>query len=201
MKKKLMGALLVATLVVSQAVSVFAAGSANTDVTSKDAVVGEIPGAVYDELDKKVPGTSDAMKEAEKDGNLDALLEKAPELKEELKDGQKLQGNFFDIQKGDAQFVDGKGYEVTLSVPNLTGNWKNVKILHYNSELGKWEVIEVTVDYANKTITGYFKNFSPAGIAATIVAVNEEKPAAGNTAAAQSGNDGTVKSPKTGDWK
>lgn len=199
MKKRILGTLLAAALVVTQAVSVFAAGSKTTQATPAGESVGKY---------KMIEGTEENFKEvAEKapevvekivainegTATLESIAEQAEQLKEELT-GKVLVTKFFDVKPidGGVKAEDGK-YIVTFHVPNLTEALQDVKVLHYSTERAVWEVINPeNVDYAKKEITAKFEDLSPVAIIGK------------NTGAGSSTTDSSAStSPKTGvgsDW-
>lgn len=197
MKKRLLGTLLAAALVVTQAVSVFAAGSKTTQATPSGDSVGKY---------EMTEGTKENFSEVtshkvldkilavnEGTATLESIAEQAEELKTELQ-GKTLVTKFFDLTPvdGGVKTEDGK-YKVTFTVPNLTESLKNVKLLHYSTVRNVWEVITPSdVNYTNKQITAEFTDLSP-------VAVIAEK--IGTAADSTTSTSGTA--PKTGvssDW-
>lgn len=196
MKKKILGALLAATLIVSQAVSVFAAGSVTTDVkpVSPGIEIKDFDEKVLDSLDKAYDGVGTAIKDANAGKGLDKIIEMSDEVVKKELEGKKLVGGgIFDLRgEGEFEIVNGK-YKVTLSLPGAK-DMKNLKLLHFSYARGTWEVLDVVVN-PNGTVTVYMTDFSPAGFVASFVSDNgTEKPAANGAA------NGAVKSPQTGDW-
>lgn len=199
MKKRILGTLLAAALVVTQAVSVFAAGSKTTQATPAGESVGKyemIEGTEenFKEVAEKAPEVA-AKIEAINEGTatLESIAEQAEQLKEELT-GKTLVTKFFDVKpvEGGVKAEDGK-YIVTFHVPNLTEALQDVKVLHYSTERAVWEVINPeNVDYAKKEITAKFEDLSPVAIIGK------------NTGAGSSTTDSSAgTSPKTGvgsDW-
>ena len=199
MKKRLFGTLLAAALVVTQVVSVFAAGSKTTQATPAGESVGKyemIEGTEenFKEVAEKAPEVA-AKIEAINEGTatLESIAEQAEQLKEELT-GKTLVTKFFDVKPvdGGVKAEDGK-YIVTFHVPNLTEALQDVKVLHYSTERAVWEVINPeNVDYAKKEITAKFEDLSPVAIIGK------------NTGAGSSTTDSSAStSPKTGvgsDW-
>ena len=199
MKKRILGTLLAAALVVTQAVSVFAAGSKTTQATPAGESVGKyemIEGTEenFKEVAEKAPEVA-AKIMAINEGNatLETVAEQAEQLKEELT-GKTLVTKFFDVKPvdGGVKAEDGK-YIVTFHVPNLTEALQDVKVLHYSTERAVWEVINPeNVDYAKKEITAKFEDLSPVAIIGK------------NTGAGSSTTDSSAStSPKTGvgsDW-
>ena len=199
MKKRILGTLLAAALVVTQAVSVFAAGSKTTQATLAGESVGKyemIEGTEenFKEVAEKAPEVVEKiMAINEGTATLESIAEQAEQLKEELA-GKVLVTKFFDVKpiNGGVKAEDGK-YIVTFHVPNLTEALQDVKVLHYSTERAVWEVINPeNVDYAKKEITAKFEDLSPVAIIGK------------NTGAGSSTTDSSAStSPKTGvgsDW-
>lgn len=196
MKKRMLGTLLAAALIVTQAVSVFAAGSKTTQATPAGESAGKyemIEGTEenFKEVAEKAPEVVEKI-EAINEGT--ATLESiAEQLKEELT-GKTLVTKFFDVKPvdGGVKAEDGK-YIVTFHVPNLTEALQDVKVLHYSTERAVWEVINPeNVDYAKKEITAKFEDLSP-------VAIIGKNTGAGSSTTGSSAST----SPKTGvgsDW-
>ena len=199
MKKRILGTLLAAALVVTQAVSVFAAGSKTTQATPAGESAGKyemIEGTEenFKEVAEKAPEVVEKiMAINEGTATLESIAEQAEQLKEELT-GKTLVTKFFDVKPvdGGVKAEDGK-YIVTFHVPNLTEALQDVKVLHYSTERAVWEVINPeNVDYAKKEITAKFEDLSPVAIIGK------------NTGAGSSTTDSSAStSPKTGvgsDW-
>lgn len=199
MKKRILGTLLAAALVVTQAVSVFAAGSKTTQATPAGESVGKyemIEGTEenFKEVAEKAPEVVEKIVAInEGTATLESIAEQAEQLKEELT-GKVLVTKFFDVKPidGGVKAEDGKCI-VTFHVPNLTEALQDVKVLHYSTERAVWEVINPeNVDYAKKEITAKFEDLSPVAIIGK------------NTGAGSSTTDSSAStSPKTGvgsDW-
>ena len=199
MKKRILGTLLAAALVVTQAVSVFAAGSKTTQATPAGESAGKyemIEGTKenFKEVAEKAPEVVEKIVAInEGTATLESIAEQAEQLKEELT-GKVLVTKFFDVKPidGGVKAEDGK-YIVTFHVPNLTEALQDVKVLHYSTERAVWEVINPeNVDYAKKEITAKFEDLSPVAIIGK------------NTGAGSSTTDSSAStSPKTGvgsDW-
>lgn len=199
MKKRILGTLLAAALVVTQAVSVFAAGSKTTQATPAGESAGKyemIEGTEenFKEVAEKAPEVVEKIVAInEGTATLESIAEQAEQLKEELT-GKVLVTKFFDVKPidGGVKAEDGK-YIVTFHVPNLTEALQDVKVLHYSTERAVWEVINPeNVDYAKKEITAKFEDLSPVAIIGK------------NTGAGSSTTDSSAStSPKTGvgsDW-
>lgn len=153
MKKKLFGMILAAVLVVSQAVTVFAAGSKEAGVSpagdSKGAyTVTEESAAAFSYLE----GTADEVLARilavnEGSAGLDSI---AANLS-----GKRMVTDIFNLSEvnGGVKTADGK-YLVTLEVTSITSSMTGIQILYYNTVTGEWEVITPTdIDYANQTVT------------------------------------------------
>lgn len=200
MKKRFFGTLLAAALVVTQVVSVFAAGSRTTQVT----LVGEAAGKyevsegtveTFSYLHESAPEVETKILAVNSgEATLQSIAEQAPELAKEL-EGKSLITKFFDLEpiNGGIRTEDGK-YKVTLSVPALTEALTNVRLLHYSTERNLWEIVTPTdVNYKNKQITAEFIDLSPVAVIADV----DESRTEGNDTT------GSGTSPKTGvnsDW-
>ena len=216
MRKRILRTILAAALVVTSAVSVFAAGSRTTQVT----LVGESAAsyqvsegtaenfATAQEAAPKVvekilqvnegtltlPTLVQQLKEivantTEGQTELNMTEEEVDALAQEV-EGKSMVTQFFDLIpiNGGVQTEDGK-YIATISVPSLTEAMTNVKILHFSTERLVWEIIEPTdVNYTNKQITAEFQDLSPVAVIADI----DESKAAGTDTT------GTGVAPKTG---
>ena len=216
MRKRILGTILAAALVVTSAVSVFAAGSRTTQVT----LVGESAAsyqvsegtaenfATAQEAAPKVvekilqvnegtltlPTLVQQLKEivantTEGQTELNMTEEEVDALAQEV-EGKSMVTQFFDLIpiNGGVQTEDGK-YIATISVPSLTEAMTNVKILHFSTERLVWEIIEPNdVNYTNKQITAEFQDLSPVAV---IADVDESK-------AAETDTTGTGIAPKTG---
>ncbi|MDM8209860.1 LPXTG cell wall anchor domain-containing protein [Mediterraneibacter glycyrrhizinilyticus] len=192
MKKRLFGTFLAAALILTQAVTVFAAGSKTADValSGESASYYEVAeaseevfaqGGVTDETVLAKIMAVNAGTET-----LQSIAELAPELEEVLSDKEMITP-FFDLSpvNGGIKTDDGK-YLVTLSVPTLTEGMTDVLLLHYSTERTVWETVEPTdVDYASQEITAEFEDLSPVAVIA-----NTDNAAAADSA--------TGTSPQTG---
>lgn len=196
MKKRLFGTLLAAALVVTQVVSVFAAGSKTTQATPAGESVGK-----YEMTEGTAENFSEVKEQAVLDkilavnngtATLESIAEQAEAIKDELT-GKVLVTKFFDLVpiNGGVKTEDGK-YKVTFTVPNLTEALQDVKVLHYSTQRAVWEVITPdNVNYSTKEITAQFEDLSP-------VAVIGKNIGAGTSTDSTTGT-----SPKTGvasDW-
>ena len=196
MKKRLFGTLLAAALVVTQVVSVFAAGSKTTQATPAGESVGK-----YEITEGTAENFSEVKEQAVLDkilavnngtATLESIAEQAEAIKDELT-GKVLVTKFFDLVpiNGGVKTEDGK-YKVTFTVPNLTEALQDVKVLHYSTQRAVWEVITPdNVNYSTKEITAQFEDLSPVAVIGK------------NTGAGTSTDSTTGTSPKTGvasDW-
>lgn len=196
MKKRLFGTLLAAALVVTQVVSVFAAGSKTTQATPSGESVGK-----YEITEGTAENFSEVKEQAVLDkilavnngtATLESIAEQAEEIKDELT-GKVLVTKFFDLVpiNGGVKTEDGK-YKVTFTVPNLTEALQDVKVLHYSTQRAVWEVITPdNVNYSTKEITAQFEDLSPVAVIGK------------NTGAGTATDSTTGTSPKTGvasDW-
>lgn len=196
MKKRLFGTLLAAALVVTQVVSVFAAGSKTTQATPSGESVGK-----YEITEGTAENFSEVKEQAVLDkilavnngtATLESIAEQAEAIKDELT-GKVLVTKFFDLVpiNGGVKTEDGK-YKVTFTVPNLTEALQDVKVLHYSTQRAVWEVITPdNVNYSTKEITAQFEDLSPVAVIGK------------NTGAGTATDSTTGTSPKTGvasDW-
>ena len=196
MKKRLFGTLLAAALVVTQVVSVFAAGSKTTQATPAGESVGK-----YEMTEGTAENFSEVKEQAVLDkilavnngtATLESIAEQAEAIKDELT-GKVLVTKFFDLVpiNGGVKTEDGK-YKVTFTVPNLTEALQDGKVLHYSTQRAVWEVITPdNVNYSTKEITAQFEDLSPVAVIGK------------NTGAGTSTDSTTGTSPKTGvasDW-
>lgn len=172
MKKKLFGTILAAALIVSQAMTAFAAGESKSGQMS---LVGESAGkyqlaeATADNLPDLAAKAPEVMAKIEAVNSgaetLQSVAELAPELTDALT-GKVLLGSFVDLVpvNGGVQ-VEGGKYRVELSVPGLSDNVSGVGLLHYSTTRETWEIVEPeNVDYTNKEVTAIFEDLSPVAV-------------------------------------
>lgn len=191
MKKRLFGTFLAAALILTQAVTVFAAGSRTADVAlSGDSASYYEVAEATEEVFAASGVTDDAvlskiMAVNASTETLQSVAELAPELEADLADKDMLTP-FFDLVPVNGGIQENGMYVVTLSVPTLTEGMTDVRLLHYSTERSLWEIVEPTdVDYAAQTITAEFEDLSPVAVIA-----NTDNAAAADTA--------TGTSPQTG---
>lgn len=205
MKKRVLGTILAAALIVSQAVTVLAAGSVSGQVALPEeyqgayevteaspesfADVQEAAPEVYEEImavnEEISAGTADLQTVIER-----LAPEQAEELAAEVAD-KELVTPFFDLKpiNGGILTEDGR-YRVILSVPILTQFMRDVKLLHYSVVRGIWEIIDPeNVDYTNRRIEAIFEDLSPVAVIANTEAAEDAETVAGSA-------EGTA--PKTG---
>lgn len=193
MKKRLFGTFLAAALILTQAVTVFAAGSRTADValtgdsrsyyqvTEASEEVFSQNGVTDDSVIAMIMAVNAGTKTLQ-----DLAAEQAPDLADILADKEMITPFFNLIPiNGGIQTDDGK-YLVTMSVPTLTEGMTDVLLLHYSTVRSVWEIVEPTnVDYASQEITAEFEDLSPVAVIA-----NTDNAAAADTA--------TGTSPQTG---
>jgi len=178
--------------------------------------------ADYDALCEEKPVVIDAIKEVNnsKDKSTakfaDAIMKDADEktaasareVSEVLKKSEFLT-DFFDVYVKDNKYKSNKylrnednidvartangNFRVTLKVPSLTRNNKNVRVIHYRKAVGEnekdwstgeWEIIvPLEIDYEKKEIVVEFRDFSPAAILAAVT-VDDSADTAVDTPAA-----------------
>lgn len=173
MKKRLFGTFLAAALILTQAVTVFAAGSKTADValSGDSASYYEVTEASEETFAKN--GVTDeavlAKIMAVNAGTetLQSVADLDPELKDVLADKTMITPFFDLIPINNGIRTDDGKYLVTLSVPTLTEGMTDVKLLHYSTVRNVWEIVEPTkVDYASRQITAEFEDLSPVAVIA-----------------------------------
>ena len=193
MKKKIMGVILAATLIVSQAVTAFAGSKTSEVVLPNDFAayytVTEGTREAFAEAEAVSPQTVDAIIEVN-NGSM-TLAQLVADMKELLKAegaaGLKMTEEqvdalaadlgsrtfvtkFFDLEPVNGGIKDDNGdYLVTLSVPAISTAMTEVAFLHFSTDRAAWEVVEASdVDYTNKEITASFKDLSPVAVIAKV---------------------------------
>lgn len=205
MKKKLLGMVMAAALVVAQTVSVFAAPSPTAEVTP----VGDSEGKytleqyVEEKLEKlraEAPQAADVIEqinsgvkkfEAIRETVTQDIVQEIEEKTQETLENVAMLTKFIDLSTvGEVEKTADGFYDVRLQIPTLTESMINVQILHYSTERSVWEVITPDeVDYTNKTIRAKFQDLSP------IVVIAKEDP---SKAAGDINAEGVGTAPKTG---
>lgn len=172
MKKRIFGTILAAALIVTQAISAFAAPVAPSKTTTPSAT-GYIITAASSESFADVKNDeiiNDLLAVNNGTKSLTDVVEKTtPELTDQLV-GKEMVTPFFDLkpENGGIKNEEGK-YVVTLSVPSLTKAMTDIQILHYSTVRNLFELITPTsVDYENKTITVVFEDLSPVAVIAKV---------------------------------
>ena len=172
MKKRIFGTILAAALIVTQAISAFAAPVAPSKTTTPSAT-GYIITAASSESFADVKNDeiiNDLLAVNNGTKSLTDVVEKTtPELTDQLA-GKEMVTPFFDLkpENGGIKNEEGK-YVVTLSVPSLTKAMTDIQILHYSTVRNLFELITPTnVDYDNKTITAEFEDLSPVAVIAKV---------------------------------
>ena len=183
MKKKIMGVILAATLIVSQAVTAFAGSKTSEVVLPNDFAayytVTEGTREAFAEAEAVSPQTVDAIIEVN-NGSM-TLAQLVADMKELLKAEQvdalaadlgsrTFVTKFFDLEPVNGGIKDDNGdYLVTLSVPAISTAMTEVAFLHFSTDRAAWEVVEASdVDYTNKEITASFKDLSPVAVIAKV---------------------------------
>lgn len=172
MKKRLFGTILAAALIVSQAVSAFAAVSKTGELEIAGDSVGwyelrEVTEENMPELAQSAPEVVEKVMDINSGAaTLQSISDLAPDLADDL-DGFIMLSRFYGLipVNGGVPTEDGK-YIVSLSVPGLSGNVKDVRLIYYNTSRNAWEIINpVSVDYANKVITIILEDlFTPVAV-------------------------------------
>ena len=170
MKKRILGTVLAAALIVTQAISVFAAGSKTTEVeASKGYVVTAASTQAFSDV-KESEVVTDLLAVNSGTMTLEQLVEKVtPAIKDQVA-GKEMVTPFFDLkpENGGVKNADGK-YVVDLTVPSLTKAMTDVKILHYSTVRSTFEVITPSnVNYDTKVITAEFEDLSPVAVIANV---------------------------------
>lgn len=201
MKKRLLAVAAAALLLVSQAATVFAAGSITGNVAlSGEAAKGYTLTAdiaqteVFQKLEAEKPEVAKLITEVNAGTEsmadfAESIAQEYPEVSQKLA-GKEFVSSFFDLVAGDDAKLNAEGkYEITLSVPALTANTTDVAVLHYSTVRGLWEVIDPSaIDLEGKTITVAFEDLSPVAVIAK----------EGTSTSATVGSQTSGTSPKTG---
>ena len=171
MRKKLFGTILAAALIVTQAVSVFAAGSKTGEMAIAGDSIGwyELREATEENLPDLAASDPEVMEKinAVNSGaeTLQSIADLAPDLAGQL-EGKVLLTRFYNLIpiNGGVPTEDGE-YLVHLSVPALSGNVSEVGLIHYSTSRNVWEIVEPeNVDYTNKEVTVIFEDLSPVAV-------------------------------------
>lgn len=175
MKKKLLSLILAVSMVTAVPVCVSAAGSktAIVEVSKEYADQYEseaITEKSLEELKKTEAEAAAIIEKILKDaGDLSALVEAQPELKEAL-EGKELLGNFVNLKEkaGAKRLANGK-YEISLSVPAMTKKTKDFGVLYFNKGEKDWEVLDPSeIDEANKEIRAELEELSIVAVVAKV---------------------------------
>ncbi len=191
MKRKLFGGLLAAALIVTQAMTVMAAGSAGAkpeltpdlegqytvDIISDSTVQTVFEGtSVSQDVQDAVVAVNNGTGTLEDVANAIQQDGGNSDVVNALQGAQPVTG-FFDIQKDSSTQPGADGlYEVSFEVPSLSGvslDGRVVMLLHYVTETGRegWELIPAEYDPTTGTVTAKFSSFSPVSVI-TVLAEN-----------------------------
>lgn len=191
LRKRIMVCTLAAAMLLGSAAGVYAEGSRTNDLTVTDVSAQEyqITGKIgesdsYKELKEKEPDIVEIIDQVN-DGTMEMsdfitkLTEKSDALTDETakQDLEKViealrtkdfVTGFVDLIALEAAEKNAEGmYEVTISVPSLTDQLRNVQILHYSTERSLWEIVDPTeIDTEEKTVTAEFEDLSPIAVIA-----------------------------------
>lgn len=160
MKKRILGTAIAVLLVVSQAISVFAAGSRTAGVQpSGESVnyylVSEITEESFPYIREGnaalVPSLLDLN-----DGTMslsDFIAEYAQDLAGQTA-GKGLVTSAFSLQAiNGGQITSANKHHVALSISSLTSSMTNIQIMYYNAQTGKFELADIiSIDYDNQII-------------------------------------------------
>lgn len=191
LRKRVMACTLAAAMLIGAAVGVYAEGSRTNDLTVSNISAQEyqITGKIQDSdsykalkeeapevaemIDKVNDGTmemtdfitklteqADAVMDEEAKAELEKVIES-------LRTKDFVTG-FVDLVALEAAEKNAEGmYEVTISVPSLTDQLKNVQILHYSTERSLWEIVDPSeINTEEKTVTAEFEDLSPIAVIA-----------------------------------
>ena len=207
MKKKLLGSVLAVAVLAVSSLSAFAAISKTANVTpvgenaanytisqledketEMAAVDSEVAQLVQQANDDEI--TTDEVIQGILDMVTASQPDEAETFQQELTGKRWLTKFLYAETVGDVERSEDGTYVMTLSVPTLTEEATNVRVLYYNTVTKQWEIaVPTNVDYENKEITVAFTDL-PA-IFAVVADVDETADVAEGT------------SPKTGvtsDW-
>lgn len=166
MKKKVFGTLLAAALIVTQAISVFAVGSRNGEMTVTGGSTGRYQLSEVSESNLSDTAVLTKIRDINSGAaTLQSIGDLAPELSAQLADKSMLT-DFYELTpiNGGVQTADGK-YQVELSVPSLSSSVSDVGLLHYSTDRTTWEIVTPTnVDYTNKVVSATFDDLSPVAV-------------------------------------
>ena len=127
----------------------------------------EIITPVKEEVKVQIETINNAIQEAAEKGDMKAYTEAIKTIVEEKQVEYADTNDTFKVENGapltgiqdivvrdaDGNVVEGaKNVDVKIEIPNLTEAIKDIRILHYDTELEKWVVIEPEVDYETKTL-------------------------------------------------
>ena len=166
MKKKLFGVCMIAMLILSQVMCVSAA-SKETDLTPAGDSEGyyeinQIDEEKMEELKQHDPVAADTIQKINNgEASLDLIAKQQPELAELLK-GKKMLTPIVSVIpiNGGIKLPNGN-YLLHLSLPSLTSQASDIKILYYNPVTKKWEILTPSdIDWENKIITLEVKDLS-----------------------------------------
>lgn len=154
MKKRVLGAIMAAVILVSQAFTVFAADSKTAGVSPAGDSKGyytvtEGTEQSFSYLNGDVRSQILAV-----NGGTASLESLSPDVKAAL-GGKRMITDFFNLsaENGGVKAEDGK-YLVSLEVTSITSSMTGIQILYYNTATGAWSVIAPSdVSYEDQIIT------------------------------------------------
>lgn len=136
-------------------------------VKNEESKVTEIITPVSEEVKTQIETINNAIQEAAEKGDMKAYTEAIKTIVEEKQVEYADTNDTFKVENcapltsiqdvvvrdADGNVVEGaKNVDVKIEIPNLTEAIKDIRILHYDTELEKWVVIEPEVDYETKTL-------------------------------------------------
>lgn len=69
------------------------------------------------------------------------------------------------IKDKNGNVIEAKNVTMTWTVPNLVEGTGEIRVLHYSTARGVYELLKpISVDYKNKTITCFFEDLSPVAV-------------------------------------